>query len=108
VRRQAPVTALFALLAVSCSGCKKPPPEPSPAVILPTDEPPLPAGPGREAFYANCQKCHSTRYVTDQAPLPRKTWTAEVEKMRATYGGPIPAESQGAIVDYLVTVNGKE
>lgn len=75
-------------------------------VELPTDEPPLPEGPGKQAFEDSCRMCHSTRYVTDQPRLSRATWTAEVEKMRGVYGAPIPTERVASIVDYLASVNG--
>jgi hypothetical protein len=44
--------------------------------------------------------------VLDQPPLPRKTWEAEVEKMRKTYGAPVADEDVAAIVDYLVAIRG--
>ena len=51
--------------------------------------------------------CHTPRYVLEQPPLPRKTWQAEVDKMRKTYGAPVPDEDVPPIVDYLVAVRGK-
>ena len=90
--------AVVALLLVT--GCKR---ESSRESMT---EPSMPVGPGREAFLASCQMCHGTRYVLDQPRFARKTWAAEVEKMRVAYGAPIPAENVGAIVDYLVHVNG--
>ena len=95
----------IALLVAVAVGCKKPPP-PRPAVTLPTDEPALPEGPGREAVMDGCQMCHSTRYILDQPRFSRAIWTAEVEKMRAVYGAPIAPDRAPRIVDYLVTVNG--
>lgn len=77
-------------------------------ITPPHDEPFLPAGPGREAFVANCVTCHSARYVTNQTIYPRKTWAKEVKKMATVYGAPIPPEQIQAITDYLVSFHGKE
>ena len=46
------------------------------------------------------------RYALEQPPLPRKTWEAEVDKMRKTYGAPVADEDVPAIVAYLVAVRG--
>ena len=67
---------------------------------------PLPEGPGRALVQSECVACHTTRYVLDQPPLPRKTWQAEVDKMRKTYGAPVVDADVPAIVDYLVAVRG--
>jgi hypothetical protein len=76
-------------------------------VVLPDVAPPeLPDAPGRATFYAACSTCHTPRYVADQPPLPRRTWVAEVDKMRRTYGAPFPDEMTPAIVEYLVAVRG--
>jgi sulfite dehydrogenase (cytochrome) subunit B len=71
-------------------------------------EPDLPPGPGHDAFAAQCVICHSTRYVLNQPIFPRKTWTAEVQKMVKAYGAPIDPAEQEAIVNYLVAWHGKE
>jgi sulfite dehydrogenase (cytochrome) subunit B len=71
-------------------------------------EPDLPPGPGHDEFAAQCVICHSTRYVLNQPDFPRKTWTAEVQKMVKAYGAPIDADQQKAIVNYLVAWHGKE
>jgi len=96
-------------LLVACGHTDATPAPPDPSVhtvnIVP-DEPPLPDGPGSAEVNASCRTCHSSRYLTSQPRLPRKTWTAEVEKMRTAYGAPVP--DAGPIVDYLVRVNGTE
>jgi mono/diheme cytochrome c family protein len=95
------------LLTVECS---RPSPAPDPdvrTVTLPDlPAPDLPDAPGRAAFVGACQTCHTPRYLLDQPPLPRKTWTAEVDKMRHTYGAPVPDDLVAPIVDYLVAVRG--
>jgi|HubBroStandDraft_2_1064218.scaffolds.fasta_scaffold643057_2 cytochrome c5 len=72
---------------------------------LPRDEPELPAGPGREAFYSVCPTCHSTRYVTDQPLFGRDAWAAEIDKMKKTYGAEVRAEDTEKILEYVLAVN---
>ena len=73
---------------------------------LPTEDVSLPDLPGRAKVASACVACHTPRYVLDQPPLPRKTWEAEVDKMRKTYGAPVADEDVPAIVEYLVAVRG--
>jgi hypothetical protein len=72
---------------------------------LPRDEPELPPGPGREAFYSACPTCHSTRYVTDQPLFGRDAWVLEIDKMKKTYGAEIRAEDTEQILGYVLSVN---
>lgn len=78
------------------------------SIVLVTQPPYLPPGPGKEAFVSNCLTCHSPRYVTNQPQFPRKTWEAEVSKMIKVYGAPIAQGDVKAITDYLVHFNGRE
>jgi mono/diheme cytochrome c family protein len=71
-------------------------------------QPDLPPGPGHDQFAAQCVICHSPRYVLNQPVFPRKTWTAEVQKMVKAYGAMIPPDQQKEIVNYLVYWHGKE
>jgi hypothetical protein len=66
----------------------------------------LPDAPGRATVTVLCAACHSTRYITNQPPLPRETWAAEVTKMQKTYSAPIPDDKVAEIVNYLVAVRG--
>jgi hypothetical protein len=96
------------LLGVACS-CGRSAPTPPPTVHtlrLPVEDVTLPDHPGRDQVTSSCAVCHSPRYVLDQPPLPRKTWEAEVDKMRKVYGAPVRDEDVAAIVDYLVAVRG--
>ena len=68
--------------------------------------PDLPDGPGKDSFSANCVICHSHRYVLMQPKFSKKVWTAEVDKMRKTYGATIPEEQVSDIIKYLVTIRG--
>jgi hypothetical protein len=73
---------------------------------LPEMQADLPDAPGRATVTVLCSACHSTRYITNQPPLPRETWIAEVTKMQKTYGAPVPDDKVAEIIDYLVAVRG--
>ena len=75
-------------------------------IKLPNVAPNLPPGKGLEAVNAACVICHSTRYITMQPALPKKTWAAEVDKMRKTFGAPVSDEQAALIVEYLVQIRG--
>jgi cytochrome c5 len=88
------------------------PPAPSAAlpvetIVLPDDEPELPAGPQQRTFVTSCTICHSTRLVMTQPPFPPKQWAEVVHKMVKNYGAPITPEAEGQIVEYLAAVRGK-
>ena len=72
--------------------------------VIPYD---LPDGPGKSAVNAACVICHSTRYITMQPAFGRKTWEAEVDKMKKVFGAPVSDEQAGQIVTYLMSVRGK-
>jgi len=57
-------------------------------------------------FIANCQTCHTPRYIEMQPDFPRKTWTKIVDKMIHSYGAQIDSVTAVKIVDYLVWVQG--
>jgi hypothetical protein len=103
---RAGLLAAWGVLA-ACSSRSSSPPSPTLHTLrLPAENVPLPDLPGRAKVASACAVCHSPRYVLEQPPLPRKTWEAEVDKMRKTYGAPVPDEDVAAIVDYLVAVRG--
>ncbi len=68
----------------------------------------LPEAPGYKAFQNNCMSCHSARYVQMQPDLSEKTWMALVTKMQKSFGAPVPDSSVKEIVQYLVTIRGKD
>jgi cytochrome c553 len=63
-------------------------------------------GADADAINNNCLACHSADMVLNQPPLPRPSWQAEVEKMRAVYKAPIQDADVQSIVDYLVQIKG--
>lgn len=76
----------------------------------PPETPTLAAGPNVELARAHCGVCHSVDYITTQPRSyadPRATWTAEVAKMRKTYGATLTDEDAAKIVDYLVVTYGR-
>jgi mono/diheme cytochrome c family protein len=77
------------------------------SITLPPETIRFKPGPGAELATANCAICHSEAYVYTQPRMTRVQWTAEVNKMKAVYGAPIAPENVPAIVDYLMTQNGK-
>jgi hypothetical protein len=95
------------LVALAIAACDKPATDAGVRTLaLPEIEPAMPDGPGKNDFVASCRTCHSPRYILNQPRFPRKTWVAEVDKMKSAYGAPIPPEMAGAIVDYLVAIRG--
>jgi hypothetical protein len=78
------------------------------SITLPTVATELPDVPGRKVVIDRCVTCHSPRYITNQPPFPRDTWIAEVQKMRKNYAAPVGDDQMDEIVNYLVTVRGKE
>ncbi len=77
------------------------------SITLPVVPYELPEGPGKTAVNAACVICHSTRYITMQPAFPRKTWEAEVDKMRKVFGAPVSDAQASEIVTYLMSVRGK-
>ena len=82
--------------------------EPVKQIELEYHQPDLPPGPGHDVFAAQCEVCHSPRYVLNQPLFPRKVWAAEVQKMVKAYGAPITSDEESAIVNYLVNWHGHE
>jgi mono/diheme cytochrome c family protein len=97
------------LVLLALAACSKPEPaagSPVHTLRLPEEQVTMPEAPGRAQFQSACITCHTPRYVLDQPMLPRKTWQAEVDKMRSAYAAPMADADVPAIVDYLVAVRG--
>lgn len=76
-------------------------------MTLPPGTTTFPAGPGSDLANQHCVICHSTGMVLRQPPLSFDEWKAEVAKMRAVYGAPLPQENIEAIARYLTAINGR-
>ena len=93
------IALAFAVAALATASLAKPV-----TFTLPADTSTLRQSP--DAGYAKtealCATCHSRDYITTQPPRKGKDfWAAEVTKMVAVYGAPIPEPDRPAIVDYL-------
>jgi cytochrome c5 len=64
-------------------------------------------GVGAQVLNENCSMCHSPTFVDTQPPLSEATWKAEVEKMRKTFGAPIPPDRDAEIVKALLDRHGR-
>ena len=69
---------------------------------LPAGEPQFKKGEGAQLVVANCLICHSADYVSMQPPLDEARWTAIVQKMRKTYGAPLPEDKVDEVVKYIM------
>jgi mono/diheme cytochrome c family protein len=77
-------------------------------VNLPASTALFPAGKGSEIANANCLICHSAGMALRQPPLTTDEWRAEITKMKAAFGAPIPVDQIGDLAGYLGTVDGRE
>ncbi len=104
------LTAVLALAAATTTVPEKPKANPhhADAWVLPVGEPALPEGDLAAPVRRHCALCHSFDYIATQPRLSRAGWTANVEKMRAKYGAPIPTNDVPALVNFLVKHHGKE
>jgi sulfite dehydrogenase (cytochrome) subunit B len=76
---------------------------------LPEETAEFSRGPGLAVAQANCVACHSADYISTQPRNlrdPGAFWTAEVNKMRHSYGAPVEDADVQAIVAYLVATYG--
>lgn len=66
-------------------------------------------GPNLELVNARCLICHSADYAAMQPPnMSRKTWEAEVTKMKKVYGAPIADDEIATLTDYFAKTYGNE
>jgi cytochrome c5 len=75
-------------------------------VDLPESDRMFPDGQGSDAINNNCLACHSAGMVLNQPAMSREAWTSEVKKMINNYKAPIAPEDVGAIIEYLVGLEG--
>lgn len=65
----------------------------------------LPAGPGRELVYGNCQTCHDLQSVVDSAGIRKGAWGAVLDNMKG-FGLRLTDAQRSQILDYLGTYLG--
>jgi mono/diheme cytochrome c family protein len=63
---------------------------------------------GVDIANSQCLICHSAGMVLRQPALTHDQWVAEVNKMRSSYGAPIPAEQVEALASYLASLSGSK
>ncbi len=99
-------SAIGVLLLLPAAQAKTPIALQSLAVALPTEERPLPDGPGVTVVHNDCLTCHSPGMILTQPAMAKPAWAAEVAKMRNVYKAPVPEKDVPTIVDYLTAVKG--
>jgi mono/diheme cytochrome c family protein len=77
------------------------------SVELPASQTPFPPGDGSVIANAQCLICHSAGMVLRQPPLTQDEWIGEINKMRNSFGAPLPAEQVEALALYLHSINGR-
>ncbi len=78
------------------------------SVDLPTSQISFPPGNGSVIANAYCLICHSAGMVLRQPALTQDEWTVEINKMRNSFGAPIPADQVQALAQYLRSINGRQ
>lgn len=81
---------------------------PSVDVTLPVSAERFPPGRGSDIANAQCLICHSTGMVTRQPPLTEREWATISNKMRLSYGAPLPADQVDSLAKYLYSINGRK
>ena len=76
-------------------------------VSLPTSAAVFPAGQGADIANANCLICHSADMVLRQPPLTVAEWNTEINKMKVSFGAPIPPDQIDELAHYLGVINGR-
>jgi cytochrome c5 len=74
---------------------------------LPVSQSLFPQGDGAEIANAQCLICHSAGMVLRQPALTQDQWTREINKMRNSFGAPLPADQVKPLARYLYGINGK-
>jgi sulfite dehydrogenase len=75
-------------------------------ITLPQETAVFKTGNGAQAANGQCLTCHSVDYISSQPPKGMDFWQAEVTKMQAKYGAPIPANQTNELVKYLASTYG--
>jgi mono/diheme cytochrome c family protein len=76
-------------------------------VSLPTGAAVFPAGQGSDIANTNCLICHSAGMVLRQPLLTVAEWSTEINKMKESFGAPIPSNQIEELAHYLGVVNGR-
>jgi mono/diheme cytochrome c family protein len=77
-------------------------------VTIPTSDATFPPGHGSDIANANCLICHSAGMALRQPPLTEDEWRTEINKMKSSFGAPIPADQVDDLAHYLRTIDGRD
>jgi len=77
-------------------------------VELPASDEAFPPGIGADIANSQCLICHSAGMVLTQPPLKKDEWRAEIMKMRASYGAPIPEDQVDGLSEYLKNISARQ
>jgi len=77
-------------------------------VEFPISHTAFPPGNGADIANGQCLICHSAGMVLRQPPLTVDEWTGEINKMRNSFGAPLPADQVAALARYLHSINGRQ
>jgi mono/diheme cytochrome c family protein len=78
------------------------------SVEFPASQVSFPPGNGSVIANAYCLICHSAGMVLRQPALTQDEWTGEINKMRNSFGAPLPPDQVEALAKYLQSINGRE
>jgi mono/diheme cytochrome c family protein len=78
------------------------------SVEMPVSHTLFPPGNGADVANGQCLICHSAGMVLRQPPLTQDEWIGEINKMRNSFGAPLPADQVEALARYLRSINGRE
>jgi mono/diheme cytochrome c family protein len=78
------------------------------SVDLPTSPTLFPPGNGADIANGECLICHSAGMVLRQPPLTQDEWVGEINKMRNSFGAPLPADQVDALARYLYGISGRQ
>jgi mono/diheme cytochrome c family protein len=78
------------------------------SVELPASKGSFPPGNGADIANGQCLICHSAGMVLRQPPLSQEEWAAEINKMRNSFGAPLPADQVDALARYLHSIDGRK
>ena len=74
-------------------------------VELPSSQTIFPPGDGADIANGQCLMCHSAGMVLRQPALTQDQWVSEINKMRSSFGAPLPANQVIPLARYLHGIN---
>jgi hypothetical protein len=73
----------------------------SKSIELPRSQRIFKRGAAARAANQYCLRCHSMGMISIQPPFNRKTWLAEINKMRTAFNCPVPQDQIPKLADFL-------